>query len=286
MADHGRWEILARKVQAARIVEAFRLFRANHIEPILIKGLAAARYYPESFVRSSIDIDLAVSKHDFKASRSLVMSVDAHGLAIDLHNELRHLDTVAWDSLFANSELIDIDGHGIRVLRPEDHLRVLCVHWLLDGAHNKNRLWDVYYLLHNRPAGFDWHRFLGLVSERRRRWLVCTVGLAQKYLGLDLTGTPLENACHDIPEWLIRSVENLWADETKELPLENAIFDGKKLYKQALMRFRPNPIRATIEMEGSFDAKMRIHYQIGNFFQRVVPSLRRIWSTLRSAPPA
>lgn len=264
-----------------RAVRAFELFREQGIEPILIKGIAAGRYYPESKPRVAIDMDLAVAEHEFDRAFTIVVEHASEGLAIDVHRELRHLDTVAWADLFANSVEWGLENGKTRILRPEDHLRVLCVHWLTDGASNKERLWDIYYAVANRPADFDWHRALDAVEPNRRRWIVCAIGLAHRYLELDLTDTPIADEAADLPAWLIRTVEREWASETKFIPLEQA-FDRGQLLKQLPRRLRPDPIWATIQMNGSFDARTRLFYQIGSFFARIPGSLRRIFGKGRS----
>ncbi|CAN5352104.1 hypothetical protein BH20ACI2_BH20ACI2_20870 [soil metagenome] len=257
------------------------MFRENGIEPVLIKGWAAGMLYPSSHYRFSIDMDLSVPATDFDTAEAIARSASSEGLAIDLHRELRHLDTVEWDDLFEHSILIEIDGYPIRVLRVEDHLRVLCVHWLTDGGVNKERLWDIYYIIENRPVDFDWDRFLDPVAERRRRWLLCAIGLAEKYLGLELDNTPIAIEARALPQWLIRTVEKEWANETKHLPLEVTLTDPKMLIKQIERRIRPNPIWATVQMEGSFDAKTRVFYQVGSIIKRIEPSLRRIVTTIK-----
>ncbi len=276
ITDDLRWNLLQRKAAEHKALGAFSLFRAHSIEPILIKGLAAARFYPDDKLRISVDMDLAVAANDYEAALDISQSAEARGLAIDVHRELRHLDTVPWDDLFSNSLLIEAEGGSIRVLRPEDHLRVLCVHWLNDGGAFHDRLWDIYFLVANRPADFDWDRFLKTVSERRRRWLACSLGLASRYIGLDLSGTPVEGEAKDIPAWIIRTVEHEWATGERHLPLDITLKDPKLLGKQILKRFRPNPIWATVEMEGSFDSRTRLHYQLGSIFHRAMPSFRRI----------
>jgi len=225
-------------------------------------------------------MDLAVSSSVFEAAADISRSVEAAGLAIDLHRELRHLDTVQWDDLFTNSKLLQLEQGTIRVLRPEDHLRVLCVHWLTDGGSNKDRLWDIYYLIDNRPAEFDWDRFLKSVDVKRQRWLICTVGLAQRFLGLDLSDTPIETEARNLPQWFVKTVAQEWASETRLVPLEASLFDPKLLFKQIKKRFQPNPIWATVQMNGSFDARTRFFYQIGSFFKRIPSSVKRVSETI------
>jgi len=280
-ADTRRWNLLHSKAQQVRSVRAVELLRSIGVEPILIKGEAASQFYPDDKIRMSTDIDLAVADADFEKSNILCRSPAAAGIAIDLHRELRHLDTVAWNDLFENSRLMDIEEGNIRVLRSEDHLRVLCVHWLIDGGVDKERLWDIYYAVQNRPADFDWNRFLRVVSERRLRWLVCTLGLAKKYLDLDLDDTPIKDEAGKLPSWLTTAVETAWKVDRPQ-PLEASLADSATFFGQVRTRFNPNPIHATVEMEGSFDARTRLFYKIGNFAMRLLPSYRRVTATLKA----
>lgn len=274
--DTLRWQLLQQKTQEWRLRRAFELFREQGIEPILIKGWAAGLFYPLSHFRNSIDMDLAVSGEEFASAKQIAGSAFALGLAIDLHRELRHLDTVPWDDLFGNSVTLEVNGYPIRILRAEDHLRVLCVHWLTDGGSNRDRLWDIYYMIQNRPSDFDWTRFLESVDPHRRQWLVCCVGLASKYLQLDISNTPIATEALELPSWLTRAVETEWASTTKHVPLELAIGNADVLVKQIGKRLRPNPILATVLMEGRFDSKTRIFYQWGSFMKRILPSFRRV----------
>ncbi len=279
--DDFRWNVLQRKVQESKIRRAFALFREQNIEPILIKGWAVGVFYPSSHFRFSIDIDLAVSADQFPAAEKIVRAASNEGLAIDLHRELRHLDSVSWTDLFQNSLQTLVEGYPIRVLRIEDHLRVLCIHWLTDGGVNKERLWDIYYIIHNRRPDFEWERFLGMVAPHRRKWLICCVGLAAKYLALDLANTPITTTISELPSWLIQAVESEWSAETKHLPLEATITSPKMLIRQIKKRIRPNPVWATIQMDGSFDSRTRLHYQLGSLLRRIGPSSQRILSTIK-----
>lgn len=275
--DERRWQSLQLRVCEHHIEKIFEIFYRYQIEPILIKGWAAGRYYPNPARRFSSDIDLAVSSENYSRAQEII---SCYPYDIDLHRELRHLDRMSWDNLFNDSKTVKLGDTAIRVLRREDHLRVICVHWLTDGGANKEKLWDIFYALQNRPADFDWERFLSSVGERRRKWFVCAVGLAQKYLGLNLKDTPLENAADELPDWLIETVEKEWRSEIRLRPLQRNLNDRRKFWQQVKKRFPPNPIQATVEMEGSFDDKPRIFYQIGSVLIRFPPSVKRIAKVL------
>lgn len=280
--DKFRWDLLQKKALGLRAGKAFNLFRQNGIEPILIKGWAAGRLYPPEHIRLATDTDLAVAAADYPKAKEIATSDDAAGLGIDLHRELRHLDTLDWDDLVKHSRVIDDEAGSIRVLRPEDHLRVLCVHWLTDGGSDKERLWDIYYGVANRGSDFDWSRFLDVVSRRRRRWLTCAVGLAHRFLGLDLDDTPIKKEALDLPKWLVDTVESEWSADIKTAPLETAVHDRTLFLAQIKKRFNPNPLWATIQMEGSFDARTRFFYKVGNTLSRIIPSYRRISGILKA----
>ncbi len=284
ISDESKWNLLQQKLQETRALRVFSVFREQGIEPILIKGLAIAQYYPEPGSRMSIDTDLAVPANDFDAACKIAISPAAKGIGIDVHRELRHLDTVDWDDLFENSRLLEIEGGNIRILRPEDHLRVLCVHWLNDGGAYKDKLWDIYYAVKNRPADFDWERCLNTVSKIRRRWIVCTIALAHRYIDLNLDDTPIKDEADNLPAWLIRELEREWASGVRLMQVDYFLNNPATLFAQIKKRLRPNAIQATIEMEGSFDAKTRVFYQIGSACKRALPLLRRIPQTIASRP--
>ncbi len=272
------WDTLQYEVQKKKVADIFRLFRENNFEPILIKGWAASRSYPEPAARRSQDIDLAVNPKDYTAAQKFISRRNLYD--IDLHCGLRHHDTVEWDDLYGNSRLLELGQTKIRVLRPEDHLRVLCVHWLTDGGAHRERLWDIYWAVANRAPDFDWERCLGVVSEKRKKWIIYTIALARKYLDLDLSGTPLTAEGINIPKWIIKTIEKEWTTEVKLRPLHLCLNDFQELFRQLKRRFPPNPITATIDMEGEFNNQPRIFYQIGDVIFRLKPSAQRIFQRL------
>jgi len=279
--DEKRWLILRTKVYEEKIKAAFGLFRASNIEPILIKGWAAAREYPEKYRRTFSDIDLCVPPEDYEKSLKLIESGEGQKLNVDLHCGLRHLDTLEWKDLFENSVPELLDDVKVRVLRPEDHLRVLCVHWLNDGGAYKERLLDIYYLLENHTDNFDWDRCFGKISKNRRDWIIKTIAVVQKYHKLDVSKMPFGGELELIPDWFTKTLEKEWASEIKLLPLHTLLGNGREFWKQVKKRFPPNAIQSTIDMEGPFDDAPRIYYQIGSVVYRLKPSIARIFKSIK-----
>lgn len=270
------WLTLQNRVNELKISEAFEFMQSRGFEPILIKGWSIARYYPQIWQRRFVDIDLCVAPGDFERAKKLLETPEGLKHNIDLHKGLKRLDTVAWKDLFDNAETTEIGDTSIRTLRPEDHLRVVCVHWLADGGAYKDRLRDIYYLVKNRPRDFDWSRCLDIVSAKRRKWIVCCLGLTHKYLGLDLADTPVAAEAENIPGWLIETVEREWRTEVKLKPLQNCLHDRRLFWQQIKKRIPPNPLQATIELDGDFDDKSRAFYQIGSVLTRFFPAVGRI----------
>ena len=281
LSDAFRWNSLQRGIHEHRVKKAFAIFRESGIEPIVFKGWAAANYYPPDRPRSMGDIDLAVASESYGKAVELLQREDVRRLNIDLHNEFRHLDTVPWKDIFSCSELIEIDGIAIRTPRAEDHLRLICVHWLTDGGSNQDRLWDTYYLIANRPANFDWSRCLDVVAAHRRRWITCTIGLAHRYLGLDIGDLPFTDEAASIPNWVAKCVEKEWKRGGNIEPVLTSTYDWAVFLDQLKRRIPPNPIRAVIEAEGSMDRSFTLDYQMRVLGRRSLPFLKDVGEHLR-----
>lgn len=261
-AEDLRWYLLQKRIREDRIKGAFDLFRSEGIEPILIKGWAAGLNYPVDSPRYFGDTDLAVAREDYKRASDIYDREEAAG-SVDLHREVRHLDCLPWNDLFANSRLVALDDTKVRILRPEDHLRVLCVHWLNDGGAYKYRLADIYYAVTNRSADFDWARCLDTIPENRRRWILATIGITHRYFDLNIDDLPFREEAKDIPQWMIECIEAEWRAEIRLDPVVSSIRSPSSFFTQLRMRLPPNPIRATIELEGRLDARTRVFYQLG-----------------------
>jgi hypothetical protein len=276
--DRERWLILQRGLAEYRIKEIFKVFREHNIEPILIKGWAAGLKYPLPWERFFSDIDIAVKPSDYQAALKIAFE---NNTSVDLHEGLRHLDTLEWADLYENSRLVLIDDARIRILREEDHLRVLSVHWLNDGGAFKEKLLDIYFAVKNRPSDFDWKRCLESVGERRKRWIICTIGLAHRYYGLEIDDLPFAFEARRIPVWLTAALEKEWKSGVRLLPLNDCLGDRKMLWRQIKKRIPPNPIEAMVELEGEIDGRRRLFYQFGSIGKRLLPSVKRVFNAIK-----
>lgn len=259
--------------QAASV---FSALRSVSVEPILIKGWAVACYYP-FYSRQYSDIDICVAPEDYEKALEVIKEAN---LPVDLHCGLRHLDSLDWEELFSNSVLIDTEKGTIRVLSEEDHLRILCIHWLTDGGVNRERLKDVYYLIRGRRRDFDWKKVFDVVERKRREWVEVVIGIADIYFDLqsELAASPVEDARKKVPSWMIKFLEKQWKNCERIIPLHLCLHDYKLFLRQLSLRFPPNPINAMIEVNGSLtDSRVRVLlYQTGSFFKRFFGFLRRL----------
>lgn len=276
-----RLQSLTYKVQEHRLEKAWIRFENAGFKPILIKGWAAAQVYPNPSERDFNDIDLMIDSSRYVEAVNFLETFKSDKFGsnpgIDLHKDAKTLDTVSFENLYARSKTVVCGETDVRVLCPEDHLRILCVHWLVDSGAKKEKLWDIYYALENRPADFNWDRCLNAAGPTRRKWIVCVVGLTGKYLGLNIEDTPLAKEAADLPRWLIKAVEREWQSDVKLRSIHYVLRDRKEFWRQIKKRIPPNPIQATVDLNGEFNDQPRIFYQVGDVFLRLNPWLKRIF---------
>ncbi|QYO67344.1 nucleotidyltransferase family protein [Leptolyngbya sp. 7M] len=278
LTDDLRWNLLMAKRMEHRIASIADELHSHNVEFIMFKGWGAARSYPADSPRTYADIDIAVGSNDFEKVEEICKGAKSSLNGIDLHSEFRHLDTLPWKQHLSRAITVEIENVRVKVPCPEDHLRIIATHWLNDGGENKERLWDIYYAVANRPADFDWSKCLDVVSDTRRGWVICAIGLAHKYLGLDISDLPFRDEASKIPKWITATLEREWPRGERLQPLQTCLGDPKLFIRQLRKRIPPNPIQATIEMEASIDDCPRGLIQLRNMVHRASPSLGRIFT--------
>src|SRR5260370_10056307 len=123
-----RLQVLFAKTHETKIQKIFRLLRMAGVEPILIKGWAIGRLYPEFGLRPSGDIDLFVRRDEYPAALEVITSEEARDCWVDLHGRIFELADRDPEDLFLRSELLPCGDQNVRVLSAEDHFALLAVH--------------------------------------------------------------------------------------------------------------------------------------------------------------
>ena len=180
--------------------------RSAGLNPVLAKGWAIARLYPESGLRPYGDIDLLVGPEAFSAAG---VPPSVGGAPVDLHRRFAELDDRPLDELYRRSQLVALGDVDVRILGPEDHLRLLCLHLLKHGFWRPTWLCDVGVALDCMPGDFDWEYFLS-GKEQRTSWAVCVLLVAHQLLGARLDGPRAGRMALELPDWLIPDVLKAW----------------------------------------------------------------------------
>ena len=272
-----RYNTLQAALHEHQVAEVFRVLRRVAVEPVLLKGWAASRLYPESGLRPSGDIDLCVAPEKYEAARNMLNRPENRRYWVDLdHIEITTMDGRSFEDLYRRSELVKLGDAEVRIFGPEDHLRILCFHFVKHGAYRPLWLCDIVAALESRPLGFDWDRCLR-GSKHRARWVLCTLALANRFLGAKFGDTPV---IKELPAWLCRSVLKQWEKPyPPSLPLiSNDIMrhwrEPAVLLKHLCERW-PNPVQATVDHDGDFTKAPRLPFQICNYFGRGLKLLKR-----------
>ena len=276
-----RFHSIRSAVHKHKISELFTYLRSAGVEPLIVKGWAVARLYPESGLRPYIDIDLCVRPEDYSTTEAIQNSLSGAEYWIDLHRGLDKLDDSSFDELYNRSKLVKLGEVDIRILCDEDHLRVLCLHMLRHGALRPLWLCDLAILLASRAADFDWDRCLGN-NRRRRDWIACGIGLAHQLLGADVSGTPVEKRARNLPTWLVPAILKQWEAPYPPLryyePMDVYLRHPKGLLNGLRKRW-PNPIEATSSVNGPFNEWPRFPFQVGNCILRTTRFLAELSKT-------
>lgn len=280
--DDLRWRMLRRKMNEASLVRALAFFRENDIEPLVIKGWAIGREYPFDSPRNWLDIDFCVPSDLCESAFALVSSERLKDCAVDIHRELRHLDRVPWEVVVGRAEVAELDGVPVRIPRAEDHFRILAVHWLTDGGAHRDRLWDFYYLLSNRRGMFDWEACLADAGPVRSEWLLRVVALTVLECGLATDDMPFASDPRlTVPAWMSAALQKEWNSDVDLMPLHIFLGKPKEFAAQIRKRLPPNPIQATVDVEGRMDNTGRLKYQVGSFLKRIPPFFSRVAIAMR-----
>lgn len=265
-----RLQVLQSGIHEEKIRKVLCKLREASVEPILVKGWAAAGLYPERGLRPYGDIDLLVRTEHYATAAEILAEPDMKDCWVDLHQNFAELDDRQIEQLFERSQLVQLGQDAVRILSPEDHLSLLAVHLLKHGAWRPLWLCDIAAAVESLPAGFDWDICLGS-SKRRAGWIVCAVGLAGHFLGARTDHLPISIKAVELPRWLKDTVHKEWQNPfaINQPPMRHPVpIAGQLMHPAGLFRALrerwPNPIIATISVHGAFNRIPRLPYQLSN----------------------
>ncbi len=283
LREAHRLHALQAALHEREIQEVVGLFRSHRVEAVLVKGWAIARLYVEPGLRPYGDIDLCVHPDQYLTAKELLNTETGRKYRVDLHNGFARFGKHPWDELYARSQCSGIDGMTVRTLGPEDHLRLLCFHFLREGAWRPLWLCDVAVALEARVPAFDWDLCLG-TNQRSRDWVACTLALAQHLLKANMNGVPATACAKQLPSWLLPSVLKEWEVRSIYERHKSPMTRAWRRPIHSLKRIRchwPSPVEATIDLNGPFNEIPRLPFQLGNCFLRAVNFLLHFRGMIR-----
>jgi hypothetical protein len=258
------------------ITSAFAVLRAANVEPILFKGWLAAGIYSDRGLRPYGDIDLCVRPEQASQAREALALVDAN---IDLHVGLGDhsahgaaLPNEPLEGLFARSRSVRLGGDvEVRVLAPEDHLVLLCLHLIAHGAARPIHLCDIAAMVDDLPEDFDWDMCLGR-SRYRHGWISWAIQLAHCVLDARVDQVPVSVRARRVPGWLEAAVLERWGTPTSvwwprgRVPVSFLSSLGSGAQAAGALRGRwPNPVQAAIELVPPVWWMPRLMIQLASF---------------------
>ena len=250
--QHHRDEFLLARVRTGQLETLLQTLRAAGIEAVPIKGPLHARHYADVGLRPAGDIDLCVAKRDFEAAIEALKASGAQSLrdenpnrvqnarlreekfwfsdapsgwcAVESHAEFTDLYAPGepnWDELLQRGETTQIGATSVRVLAPEDQLRLAAIHLWRHEAGRPLWLCDLGAMLEARDESWDWQKCLGR-DRVRASWVASALLLARELTGVSLAGAPFEQ--QKLPRWLVPHVIAQWQSGDAPMPEGEAMW--------------------------------------------------------------
>lgn len=278
--DAYRAQVAEADTQETAIACIVRLLGLFGVETILVKGWASARRYADAGLRPYGDIDLCVRPDQFEQAREILNRYHQIGL-LDLHRGMPDLADRSWEQLVARSWVVGLNHTPIRLLGPEDHLRLIALHLVRHGAWRPLWLCDVAAAVEAVSDEFDWDYCLS-GDRASTLWVLDTIGLAGRVLAARVDHLPRRVREHRIPEWVVQTVLWRWGSgRTRQRfryylrhpleAMERLRYDGLNPIKATYrMGIRPNGVGLLFVVQlGAWLARVgELPRQVGRWFRR------------------
>jgi len=255
--------------------QAVSCLRHVGVEPILAKGWAIAQLYAQPGLRPTGDIDLHVPPTQYEhARRAIASDAATRAMNVDVQAHFPDLRDRLWDDLYGRSRLVPLAATDVRVPSPEDHLRLLCRHFLRHGGWRPSWLCDIGAFLEALPPAFDWDLCLQGGHSRAVIWVLA---LAGALLGANLDAAPAAVQNTEVAPWFPEAVRCRWEIGTApffKLTTAEALRRPDWLVSGLRERWL-DPVTATGELDGPWNGLPRLPIQATAFTRQIVLWARR-----------
>ena len=267
---------LQSEIHEQKIEKVFRLLREAAVDAVLGKGWAAAGLYPDRPLRPYGDIDICIRPQHYRLAEEVLKSPELNDCQIDLHRHFSEIDERRVEDIFDRSLVVPLRAEKIRTLGAEDHLALLSIHLLKHGAWRPLWLCDIGAGVESLSPTFNWEICLGR-NKTRAGWIVASIGLAHRLLGARIDHLAFKGRARELPNWLTENVLKQWANPfaINQPPMRHPVpmaaqWKSPSGLLNALRERWPDPILATVSVNGSFNSVPRLPYQLANCMSRIV----------------
>lgn len=264
------------------------------VVPLLFKGWAAARHYAESYLRPYGDFDVLVRAEDYSATRAALARMSfpqapgtdpnefrigvreaGANYTVDLHDALPFCYATPIEELFARAQRMLLQGGGtLLVPCPEDHLRIVILHFVRHGGWRPLWLCDIAAMSESAGAAFDW-KLCRTSNPVARGWIDAAIGAAALLLGARVQGAEIGRP----PAWFTATLLQEWDAPYAEraMPASGSEFRAPLA---ALRAKWPNPIRAAFLRGVPVPSARPVWQQFAYLFSEEIPRiLSRLFGT-------
>lgn len=263
------------------LADGVRALAGAGIDPLLGKGWLAARCYADPGLRPFSDIDLSLPAEQCATGTEVLKGASLRYRDYDLQPGFHSFIDRSHAELEVRAEQVLINGVPVRVLGPEDHIRLLCYHLLSDGVPTPLALVDVAACLESLPDTFDWKYCLS-GRARRTEYVRLALSLAARLTGASVDRVPEPLRPPPPPEWVETAVLGVWQRGAAHPEgigrLSEHLVHGTLLTG---LRLRwPSALQVAVRYEAKIGDRPRAYWQIRDWIDRgmlYVPQEARAW---------
>ena len=190
-------------------------------------------------------------------------------ISVDVHKTLSAYELD--DSAVKMAKKVWISGLELPTLSEEEHLRLICLHFLKHGGWRPIWLCDVAAMAESLPSDFDWDRCMK--NERTAHYVSTVLELSRRILGADFE-IPVRYQTTTLPDWLASEVLRQWSMPHKahmpKSPIRYTLANEPRKLASALAARWPKPLHAVFILGGRFSNLRPQVFQCAAFLKKAL----------------